>query len=494
MAPAQPRSETPGHAADRPAPSRGELGHALFRLWLLNVLAGTLVGSLWFFDAPADRAPWIRIYVSLALVSSVAVLGMAPAAAFLVIWRWIKSWRLACLMAGFVGAWFLAIMYTDTIVYRLLRYHFFDSAVLNMMLTEGSGDSIILGAYVWETVALVIGGLTLTQCLCAAGFARRIQRLNREGVRGNLLLQPKTVVVLGFLPTLLFSQSVSAAADVAQHREALRAIQPIPVVPRVRLGQIIEPLLDPEAERPPEMDLLPVGARLDWPHQRPVLPADSSKENVFICVLDSWRRDMFSPELTPRISEFAAGARVFEDHLSGGNGTRYGLFTMLYGLHGSYWFPMLAQRRAPVMVEALQRAGYDVINSLTREPYGTGFGVDTLQGETLRTWLLPPGLYLIVQPGADKGLAELCAEVGEGVYVTSWLGGNADGTTGDFSFGLRGHLVENGELGAPVGEMNVTGNLLDLFASLAMVGNDPWPYRSTQVPTLVFEGVDFSGA
>ena len=79
MPPAQPRSETPGHAADRPAPSRGELGHALFRLWLLNVLAGTLVGSLWFFDAPADRAPWIRIYVSLALVSSVAVLGMAPA-------------------------------------------------------------------------------------------------------------------------------------------------------------------------------------------------------------------------------------------------------------------------------------------------------------------------------------------------------------------------------------------------------------------------------
>ena len=122
---------------------------------------------------------------------------------------------------------------------------------------------IILGAYVWETAGLVIGGLTLIQCLCSAWFARRIQRLNGEGVRGNLFLQPKTVVVLGFLPTLLFSQSVSAAADVAQHREALRAIQPIPVVPRVRLGQIIEPLLDPDAARPPEMDLLPVNATLD---------------------------------------------------------------------------------------------------------------------------------------------------------------------------------------------------------------------------------------
>lgn len=354
------KADLVGGPSPRPAPSRGELGHSLFRLWLLNVLAGTLVGSLWFFDAPVDRAPWIRVYVSLALVSSVAVLALVPGAAFLVIWRWIRSWRLACLLAGFVGAWFLAILYTDTIVYRLLRYHFFDSAVLNVVLTEGSGDSIILGAYVWETAGLVIGGLTLIQCLCSAWFARRIQRLNGEGVRGNLFLQPKTVVVLGFLPTLLFSQSVSAAADVAQHREALRAIQPIPVVPRFRLGQIIEPLLDPEAARPPEMDLLPVNATLDWPHQRPEIPADAPKKNVFVCVLDSWRRDMFDPELTPNISAFAEGARVFEDHLSGGNGTRYGLFTMLYGLHGSYWFPVLAQRRAPVLVEAMQAAGYDV--------------------------------------------------------------------------------------------------------------------------------------
>ncbi len=101
---------------------------------------------------------------------------------------------------------------------------------------------------------------------------------------------------------------------------------------------------------------------------------------------------------------------------------------------------------------------------------------------------------LLVKPGVDKGLSELIRDVGEGVYVTSWLGGNADGTTGDFSFGLRGHMIEGGEIGRPVGEMNVTGNLLDLFGRLAVVGNDPWPYRSTQVPTLVFDGVQFSGA
>ena len=85
------------------------------------------------------------------------------------------------------------------------------------------------------------------------------------------------------------------------------------------------------------------------------------------------------------------------------------------------------------------------------------------------------------------------SEVRDGVYVTSWLGGNADATTGDFSLGLRGHMIENGQIGGPVGEMNVTGNLRDLFGKLELVGNDPYPYSTTLGPSLVFADVDFSG-
>ncbi len=90
-------------------------------------------------------------------------------------------------------------------------------------------------------------------------------------------------------------------------------------------------------------------------------------------------------------------------------------------------------------------------------------------------------------------MQQLLGDAGQGIYVTSWLGGNADVTSGDFSLGLRGHVIENGGIGRPVGEMNVTGNLRDLFARLVLVGNDPYPYSSTLAPTLVFADVDFSG-
>jgi PmbA protein len=99
----------------------------------------------------------------------------------------------------------------------------------------------------------------------------------------------------------------------------------------------------------------------------------------------------------------------------------------------------------------------------------------------------------VVTPGT-RNRAELLAAAKGGVLVTAWLGGNMDPTTGDFSLGVRGHLVEGGAVGAPVGEMNVTGNIVDLFAHLVDLGNDVWRYSSTVTPSLLFEGVQFAGA
>ena len=41
---------------------------------------------------------------------------------------------------------------------------------------------------------------------------------------------------------------------------------------------------------------------------------------------------------------------------------------------------------------------------------------------------------------------------------------------------------------------SITGKMVDLFAGLRALGNDPWRYSRTQAPTLVFDKVQFSGA
>ena len=100
---------------------------------------------------------------------------------------------------------------------------------------------------------------------------------------------------------------------------------------------------------------------------------------------------------------------------------------------------------------------------------------------------------LILQPG-NKDLDGLVADVQKGILVTGFNGGNSNKSMGDFSYGIEGFLIENGKLVQPVNEMNVTGNMITLWSSLVAVGNDPRLSSSWRIPSLVFEGVDFSGS
>jgi hypothetical protein len=335
-------------------PSRAALGSAGFQLWMLNVFVGTLVGSLWLLHSPKDLSFSLRLYVSVALVSSVATLAIGPGLLFYLAQRALRSWRwLGATQAG-VGALFLGLLYTDTIVYRLLRYHF-NGAFLNVAFTPGSGDAIHLGAYVWITAGVVLPLLTVAEYLfwrwrLVASMARE-----ERGQRTPLLLQPRVVCLAFLLPLIFVEKSVYAAADLAEEHELFHAALPVPGF-KMRLSH----LLDPESARLLEQDIFPDEARLDYPHVPPALVLPDDPPSFLVLVLDSWRRDHFTPELTPRLAQFAQDARVFEDHVSGGNGTRYGLFTLLYGLHGAYWSRVLEEQRSPVLIDELQRLDYDV--------------------------------------------------------------------------------------------------------------------------------------
>lgn len=162
--------------------------------------------------------------------------------------------------------------------------------------------------------------------------------------------------------------------------------------------------------------------------------------------------------------------------------------------------PLLTLTDDPLRVRGLASRHYDGegIAARPRAVIEGGvlrtFYVDTYYGRKLGWEPTTGSSSNIVFEHGERDLAQVIAGTQDGIYVTSWLGGNADMTTGDFSFGLRGHLIEGGELTAPVSEMNVTGNYAELLKSLVEVGNDPIPWSSFRTPTLVFDGVQFSGS
>jgi PmbA protein len=88
---------------------------------------------------------------------------------------------------------------------------------------------------------------------------------------------------------------------------------------------------------------------------------------------------------------------------------------------------------------------------------------------------------------------QILASIDRGIWVTGFNGGNNNSATGDFSFGIEGFLIEKGKPIKPVGEMNITGNLLTLWNNIEEIGNDPRLNTSRRVPSLLFKDVDFSG-
>ncbi len=100
---------------------------------------------------------------------------------------------------------------------------------------------------------------------------------------------------------------------------------------------------------------------------------------------------------------------------------------------------------------------------------------------------------LVIQPG-NKSVEELMKNIGRGILVTGFIGGNSNSTTGDFSVGIEGQLFDNGKPIQAIAEMNIADNHLNFWNKLSAIGNDPWKYSSWITPSLVFNDIVISGS
>ena len=94
--------------------------------------------------------------------------------------------------------------------------------------------------------------------------------------------------------------------------------------------------------------------------------------------------------------------------------------------------------------------------------------------------------------GGARTLDELLQQVGDGILVTGFNGGNSNPATGNFSYGIEGFLVRDGRRVHPVRELLITGNFLTLWGNLLATADDARPCLSKLIPSLAFKDVDVS--
>jgi len=93
----------------------------------------------------------------------------------------------------------------------------------------------------------------------------------------------------------------------------------------------------------------------------------------------------------------------------------------------------------------------------------------------------------------DRTPQQIIGDIKQGLYVFQFLGFGVNTVTGDFSRGVSGLWIENGELTYPVEEVTVAGNLKDMLHNITEIGNNLEFRGSTACPTLRIDGMTMAG-
>jgi PmbA protein len=93
----------------------------------------------------------------------------------------------------------------------------------------------------------------------------------------------------------------------------------------------------------------------------------------------------------------------------------------------------------------------------------------------------PSNFYL---EAGTRSREELLGEFPEALLVTELIGHGVNGVTGDYSRGAAGFLIRDGRIEAPVQEITIASNLIEMFASLEPASDLEFR-RGIDAPTLL---------
>jgi PmbA protein len=179
-------------------------------------------------------------------------------------------------------------------------------------------------------------------------------------------------------------------------------------------------------------------------------------------------------------------------------------------------------RRSSFLLDRLGTAVFSPAVEILEDPFQPGGmasgyfdaeGVATerrnvVEGGVLRGWFLSTysarklglqttgnagGNHNLVVKSGERDLAGLAALMGRGLLVTEMMGQGVNPVTGDYSRGAAGFWVEGGEIRFPVEEVNVAGNLLDMFRGIVAVGRDVLVRGSKETGSILVDRMTIAG-
>ena len=209
---------------------------ASYWTWIANIVLGAIIGQRWLAHTAASSEFAANVFMQGALVSTLAMLATLIILPLLLIDCFVKSARALAVVHACLWTLFLVLLYADTVIYGMFRYHF-NGLVWHELTTKGSEDSIHLDATLWLQVVLCALVCAFVQGWLWLWTARRIARAPVSTRRW--FARPAWIVGMLLFAAILGEKSTYAVADMTRNREVMARSRLFPLYQPLTLKKLI---------------------------------------------------------------------------------------------------------------------------------------------------------------------------------------------------------------------------------------------------------------
>lgn len=300
-------------------------------------------------------------YMFSSLITHFFILNCVPLLLSLLFLFLTKSKLLSKLIFSLLSILIILYLQIDILVFSQFRYHL-SPIVFKLVFGKRATDIFHFSTINITIAILYLIGLILLEILIFYISSKLSKKL--PNLKIKLIL-----VIVGFL--LVGTNLIYAWADASRYRPIAQMKNIYPVfypLTSESLFRKLNLINKQEIEKNTLLSRSYSKSLINYP-LKPILSENSQKKNIIFIVIDSWRFNCMTENITPHIFELSKRSQVFQNHKSGSNMTTGGIFSLFYAIPATYYDNFTGLQISPVFFNEILKQGYtlSILSSSTLE-------------------------------------------------------------------------------------------------------------------------------
>lgn len=300
-------------------------------------------------------------YIFSSLITHFFILNCVPLLLSLLFSFFTKSKSLSKLIFSLLSILIILYLQIDILVFSQFRYHL-SPIVFKLVFGKRATDIFHFSTINTTIAILYLIGLILLEILILYFSSKLSKKL--PNLKIKLIL-----VIIGFL--LVGTNFIYAWADANRYRPIAQMKNIYPVfypLTSESLFRKLNLINKQEIEKNTLLSRSYSKSLINYP-LKPILSDNSQKKNIIFIVIDSWRFNCMTENITPHIFELSKRSQVFQNHKSGSNMTTGGIFSLFYAIPATYYDNFTGLQVSPVFFNEILKQGYtlSILSSSTLE-------------------------------------------------------------------------------------------------------------------------------